>query len=141
MLLFTSLVYWCVIVCPRLLYPVFVLMLSSCGRWCGACWFEDAVQVCRTQSEWGSITLWGVLLDWPSTAAHPDARPPLICFFTMGAALTWICISNISTQSSEPSLEIYLVVEVENEYFTVGLSDQLPTSCCCILWLVGEKCW
>lgn len=39
----------------------------------------------------------------------------------------------------KPSQEIYLAVEVENEYFTVDLADQLPTSCCCILCLVRDN--
>lgn len=56
------------------------------------------------------------------------------------AAPTLWCISNISTGVlPKPSPEIYLAVEVENEYFTVHLPDQLPTSCCCILRLVGER--
>lgn len=55
-------------------------------------------------------------------------------------APTLWCISNISTSVLiKPSQEIYLAVEVENEYFTVHLPDQLPTSCCCILWLVRES--
>lgn len=39
----------------------------------------------------------------------------------------------------KPSQEIYLAVEGENEYFTLDLADQLPTSCCCILCLVRDN--
>lgn len=74
---------------------------------------------------------------------HPDpATRPLLSAprHHAAAAPTLWCISNISPSViPRPSLEIYLAVEVENEYFTVHLPDQLPTSCCCILWLVGES--
>lgn len=57
---------------------------------------------------------------------------------TTAAPTSW-CIRNISTSVlPKPSPEIYLAVEGENEYFTVHLPDQLPTSCCCILRLIGE---
>lgn len=57
---------------------------------------------------------------------------------TAVAPTSW-CISNISTSVlPKASQEIYLAVEGENEYFTVHLPDQLPTSCCCILRLIGE---
>lgn len=72
---------------------------------------------------------------------NPATRPLLSApHHHAAAAPTSWCISNISTSViPKPSLEIYLAVEVENEYFTVHLPDQLPTSCCCILWLVGES--
>lgn len=85
------------------------------------------------------------LLDWPSLAATPKlcdasllSAPP---HHAVAASTSW-CIRNISTSViPKPSPEIYLAVEVENEYFTVHLPDQLPTSCCCIwVWLEKNTC-
>ena len=88
---------------------------------------------------------------WPSLAVWQldNPIPPLICLVHNQASPTLLprhAGRRVVHQQyfhqhppPKPSPEIYLAVEVENEYFTVHLSDQLPTSCCCIWWLVGEK--
>lgn len=79
----------------------------------------------------------------PSVAATPEARlhfpSYLLISITPPGSNLLVHKQYLQQHPPKPSLEIYLAVEVENEYFTVDLADQLPTSCCCILCLVRDN--
>lgn len=98
----------------------------------------------RADAAWNPGLKWGIwLLGWSQagnclTGHHWQRHPNSLMLPVLSAprhhaaeAPTSWCISNISSSViPKPSPEIYLPVEVENEYFTVHLPDQLPTSCC-----------
>lgn len=79
----------------------------------------------------------------PSVAAAPEAllhfHSYLLITITPPSSNLLVHKQYFQQHPPKPSQEIYLAVEVENEYFTVDLPDQLPTSCCCILCLVRDN--